>query len=357
MKNLSYLNYFLFFVLTLFSMPQGQTYVPEFTPNVVDPHQYLSHDDREEINKTIDTLRTLGIWAAVYVTEKLNGEPIESLAERAFSKWELGEKEKDNGLLLVLAIEDRKSRFEVGYSLEADFTDILTFRVLNEVLAPEMRKGDIKNAIINSLNALGAKGTTINSSSDTKNSNNLSLTKEGVFAYFAYLVLLWGTRIAIFFREKTLSKHFMERFPNQIIPTIDSSDSNKKGSLPHTFRRQVVLLLVFFSLNPGCFIIVLSCLFPAFAYGSILTCFIISYIYYYQSLKKYSSNAAYLHYIETKKKELEQLLSEGSVKQISPTRFKYTKAYLASHSRSGSSSRSSSSGGGRSGGGGSSSSW
>ncbi len=54
------------------------------------------------------------------------------MAERTFKKWKLGEAKKDNGVLLLLAMTDRKSRFEVGYGLEGELTDALTRRTLDE---------------------------------------------------------------------------------------------------------------------------------------------------------------------------------------------------------------------------------
>src|SRR5690606_24822557 len=55
-----------------------------------------------------------------------------------------------NGLLLILAMQDRKSRFEVGYGLEGDLTDALTRRALDDVLRPYMRQGEVKTAVVKS---------------------------------------------------------------------------------------------------------------------------------------------------------------------------------------------------------------
>lgn len=93
--------------------------VPPFTPNVVDESGTLTPEDRREINAALAEVRAKAdIWGAVLVVDRLQDDTVDSLAEKAFREWKLGKEKVDNGLLLVLAMQDRKSRFEVGYGLE-----------------------------------------------------------------------------------------------------------------------------------------------------------------------------------------------------------------------------------------------
>ena len=71
----------------------------------------------------------------------LDGEEIADFANRLFERWGIGQKGKDNGVLLLVAAGDRKARIEVGYGLEDRLTDALSRRILEERLFPAFRQG------------------------------------------------------------------------------------------------------------------------------------------------------------------------------------------------------------------------
>ena len=71
----------------------------------------------------------------------LEGEEIADFTNRLFQKWELGQKGKNNGVLLLVSTGDRKARIEVGYGLEDRLTDALSRRILEERLFPAFREG------------------------------------------------------------------------------------------------------------------------------------------------------------------------------------------------------------------------
>jgi len=85
--------------------------------------------------------RTAGPQMAIAVFKSLDGESVEDVANRLFQKWRLGSKALDNGVLLVLFVEDRKVRIEVGYGLEAALTDAASAQIIREALAPRFREG------------------------------------------------------------------------------------------------------------------------------------------------------------------------------------------------------------------------
>ena len=79
---------------------------------------------------------------AVLTIPSLEGDPIEDFSIRTVEAWKLGTKAEDNGLLLLVAKEDRKMRIEVGYGLEGEVTDLLSSRIINDVMKPAFRQGD-----------------------------------------------------------------------------------------------------------------------------------------------------------------------------------------------------------------------
>lgn len=85
---------------------------------------------------------------AILVVSSLEGDEISSYANRVFSEWKLGQEDKDNGVLLVVAVEDRKVRIEVGYGLEGNLTDLLSSRIIRNEIAPQFRRGDYESGVV-----------------------------------------------------------------------------------------------------------------------------------------------------------------------------------------------------------------
>jgi uncharacterized protein len=78
----------------------------------------------------------------------LEGESLEEFSiSVANDRWKLGQKGKDNGVLFLVAVKDRKYRFEIGYGLESVLPDSFVGSVGREYLVPSFRKGDYSNGI------------------------------------------------------------------------------------------------------------------------------------------------------------------------------------------------------------------
>lgn len=81
-----------------------------------------------------------GPQIAFLIVPSLEGEPIEDYSIRVAEAWKLGTAQKDNGLLFVVSVQDRKMRIEVGGGLEGDITDAQSSRIIREILAPAFRQ-------------------------------------------------------------------------------------------------------------------------------------------------------------------------------------------------------------------------
>ncbi len=102
----------------------------------------------------------------VLTIPSLNGESLEDFSLRTAEKWKLGQKGKDNGVLFMISLQDRKYRFEIGYGLESILPDSLVGSIGREYLVPNFRNGDYSKgvsdaafAVINTIAA--AKGVTL----------------------------------------------------------------------------------------------------------------------------------------------------------------------------------------------------
>ncbi|WP_437201109.1 TPM domain-containing protein [Planctomicrobium sp. SH664] len=81
-----------------------------------------------------------GSELSVVTLKSLAGGDVDDFAEKLFKKWEIGQGGKDNGVLLLVSIDDRKARIEVGYGLEGVLPDILAGQILRENLFPAFRQ-------------------------------------------------------------------------------------------------------------------------------------------------------------------------------------------------------------------------
>jgi uncharacterized protein len=111
-------------------LPMPRHYVEDYA-NVVN----ASHE--RSLNGILQELeQKTGAQYIILTVETTGGMPIEQFAIEQVEKWKLGQKGKDNGMLFVLAKNDRKWRFEVGYELEGFITDQLCGRVGRNVIKP-----------------------------------------------------------------------------------------------------------------------------------------------------------------------------------------------------------------------------
>lgn len=77
---------------------------------------------------------------AVVTIQSLEGDTIENFANELFNEWKIGKKEKDNGILILIAKDDKKIRIEVGYGLEGALTDAQSYWVIDKIMKPAFRK-------------------------------------------------------------------------------------------------------------------------------------------------------------------------------------------------------------------------
>lgn len=114
---------------------------------VTDSGEMLSDREEQEVSEMLYSInRQTGIEYLVYTIKSLNGEDIETCANRLFRTAGLGDKEKDNGLLLLISYDDRKFRLEVGYGLEGDIPDTQAANIIN-TMTPYFKEGNYGDGV------------------------------------------------------------------------------------------------------------------------------------------------------------------------------------------------------------------
>jgi len=121
---------------------------PALTGRIVDAAQVISASARAAIEpKLADLESKSGIQLVVATVKSLEGQDVESYANELFRTWKLGEKAKNNGVLLLVAPNERKVRIEVGYGLEGTLTDALSSVIITNALIPRFKTGDFSGGI------------------------------------------------------------------------------------------------------------------------------------------------------------------------------------------------------------------
>ena len=133
---------------TLTATGYGQADLPTPRHYVEDYANVINTDDERSLNGVLQELeQKTGAQYIVLTVLSTGGMPIEQFSIDLAEKWKLGQKGKDNGMLFVLAKNDRRWRFEVGYGLEGFVTDLYCGRIGRDFLVPYLRKGDYSKGI------------------------------------------------------------------------------------------------------------------------------------------------------------------------------------------------------------------
>ena len=143
-------------LLTLCLSPSFALDVPALTGRIVDNAAIMNDSDKNDLIKYLDSLEnTTGIQIAVLTIPSLEGEDLESYSYSVAHEWKLGQKDKDNGVLLLISVNDHKIRIEVGYGLEEKLTDAKCGLIIRNVIAPEFRKGNYSTGIMEGVKNIG----------------------------------------------------------------------------------------------------------------------------------------------------------------------------------------------------------
>jgi uncharacterized protein len=121
---------------------------PELTGRVVDQADLLSAVDRTALEAELAEIESTSTDQVAVVTLKsLQGYTIEDFGYQLGRKWGIGQKGKDNGILLIVAPSERKVRIEVGRRLEPLMTDALSKLIIENAILPAFRRGDFPGGI------------------------------------------------------------------------------------------------------------------------------------------------------------------------------------------------------------------
>ena len=121
---------------------------PELTGRVVDQADLLSATKEAELETRLAALeRDTSDQLVVVTVRSLDGYDIADYGTQLGRHWQIGQKDGDNGVLLIVALEERKIRIEVGYGLEGILTDALSALIIHEQITPAFKEGGFERGI------------------------------------------------------------------------------------------------------------------------------------------------------------------------------------------------------------------
>jgi uncharacterized protein len=121
---------------------------PALSGRVVDQANVMTAESRGDIEAKSKSLEDKsGIQLVVATVKSLQGGDIETYANELFRFWKLGEAQKNNGVLLLVAPTEHKVRIEVGYGLEGTLTDALSSVIISSAIVPRFKTGDFSGGI------------------------------------------------------------------------------------------------------------------------------------------------------------------------------------------------------------------
>jgi uncharacterized protein len=127
------------------------------TDYVTDQAGIFSDDGKVAIERYCGKVeRALNVQFAVVTVRSLGTESIEEFAERQFRQWGVGATKRDEGVLLAIAQQEHKIRFEVGYGLEGPLPDGRVGQIIRETLTPAFRAGRYDDGVLDALTQAAA---------------------------------------------------------------------------------------------------------------------------------------------------------------------------------------------------------
>ncbi|MBX4336295.1 TPM domain-containing protein [Bartonella raoultii] len=145
----------LYLFIAFENVAHAQNKFPPLTGYINDIAHLLDNAAKQDLTKKLAELeKKTGDQIVIVTLPTLSGNNIETYSNSLFRRWGLGQKQINNGVLLVIAPHEREMRIEVGYGLEGVLTDALSAVIINTFVLPNFREGNYQKGIVESVHAI-----------------------------------------------------------------------------------------------------------------------------------------------------------------------------------------------------------
>lgn len=191
-----WLSFFLLCLLPFTQLPVAvaaeEVAVPALTARVTDLTGTLTAEQKSTLEARLHALETQkGSQLAVLLVPTTQPETIEQYSIRVVDQWKLGRKKVDDGVLLLIAKDDRKLRIEVGYGLEGALPDVIAKRIIAEDITPHFKQGDFYGGIVAGITRIDAviQGEELPSPQQKNNGTSI----ESYLFFLVFFALISGS--------------------------------------------------------------------------------------------------------------------------------------------------------------------
>ncbi len=186
----------LLLLFLLFTVLSANLTFPKLTGRVVDNAGILSLKTKEKLTKILKNFENKTTDQVVVVTLKsLQGTSISDFGYQLGRYWGIGQKNKNNGVLFIIAPNEKKVRIEVGYGLEGTLTDAISSVIIHQKIIPYFKKGDFDKGVLEGTKAilLSLKDIYVSKHKNIKKSKNLNRFHPLIFFAFIFIIAILQT--------------------------------------------------------------------------------------------------------------------------------------------------------------------
>lgn len=221
-------------LLLIAAFPLSALDVPPLTERVVDNANLLNASETEALTSLLESLEeATGAQIAVLTVATLAGDSLESFGIRVADTWKLGQKDEDNGAILIVALAERKIRIEVGYGLEDKLTDMKCGLIIRNVIAPHFQNGDYGEGItagVKNMVGIVAGDADLVSKHVTNEAVPTDVIPIAAFIVFFLINVLFAMISARYNRRYPSSRIYRSAFGNDFFSSSSGGGFSSGGS-------------------------------------------------------------------------------------------------------------------------------
>ncbi|HDU8309725.1 TPM domain-containing protein [Morganella morganii] len=227
---------------------------------VIDSAGLLTRPQFAQLNRQLteyELSRNDGSQFVVFIVSSTGGESIEAFAHRAFNTWKIGRKGQNNGLLLVVAVNDRNLRFEIGYGLEGILPDVSAGRIIRHRITPEFKNGHyftgIEAGVTDAIDIISGNEPGY-ITSETSGTEPLKLKRLTIIYILTFItVYLWSLFIGSSRRKKRIEKQVLKdtEYLREEYAKSKSKKKRQPGRAIHLTQKRLTAFLQYKYIYPA----------------------------------------------------------------------------------------------------------
>jgi uncharacterized protein len=218
-------------------------YFPKLDGRVIDEANLLSNPVKKDLNLILKEEEDKSSnQIVVVILNSLNGYTIEEYSYQLGRYWGIGQKDKNNGVLLVISMEERKIRIEVGYGLEGALTDKIAYEIINYTIKPNFKANQYELGILKAINEIktAIKGEYV---AKAKTGDDFNSVFNAIIP-LAFFALIFFSMIANSV-SRELRNQFLYKTSKSSIPSSFFGFFAYVSSQPFTTYNFLVALVIF----------------------------------------------------------------------------------------------------------------